>query len=326
MFRFKTPQRIHKLGNIQIGGQPGELPTVLVGSIFYQGHKILKNSQKGTFDKDAAETLIKNQEALSDATGNPAVLDVVISSVGAIEKELDFISAITDSPFLFDAWPPSVRIKGLQYLKQTGLNDRAIYNSISPATKEDELKALKESEVKSAILLTYNFKDPWVKGLLPVLRGIGSKSGLLSVAAETGIDKPLVDICVTSVPSIGISARAIRCVKAEFGVPSGCGAANATTRWKEPKKRWGEDVYKACEASSQTLTIAMCADFLMYGPIESSPWIFPASAAVDAIVATAAHELGTRTRTEEHPLSKLFPEISKKTHTNRVKKSSLGPS
>jgi tetrahydromethanopterin S-methyltransferase subunit H len=313
LFRFTTPQRIVKLGNLQIGGQPGELPTVLIGSIFYQGHKILKDGRKGTFDKAEAETLIKNQDLLSDVTGNPAVLDVVISSTEAIERELDFISSVTDLPFLFDAWPPSVRLKGLDYLKQTGLNKRAIYNSISPATQESELNAIAESKVKTAILLTYNFKDPWVKGLLSVLRGTEAEPGLLSVAEDTGIDNPLVDTCVTSIPSIGVSARAIQSVKAEFGVPSGCGAANATTRWKLPKQKWGSTVYKACEASAQTSTIAMGADFLMYGPIESSPWIFPASAAIDAIVATAVHELGTRTFTEDHPLTKLFPEISEKT-------------
>jgi tetrahydromethanopterin S-methyltransferase subunit H len=288
------------------------LPTVLIGSIFYQGHKIVKDSRKGIFDKDAAEKLIKNQEELWDATGNPGILDVVVSSVGAINRLLDFISSITDAPFLFDAWPLNVRIEGLNYLKQTGLSDRVIYNSISPTSKKDELKAIKESNVKSAILLSFNFKDPWVKGLLSVLKGTRKKEGLLSMAEEAGIEKPLVDNCVTSIPSIGVAARAIHLVKAKFGIPAGCGAANATTRWREPKKRWGTDVFKACEASAQTVTLTMGADFLMYGPIESADWIFPACAAIDAMVATAAKELGTEPVTEEHPLYKLFPTVSER--------------
>lgn len=312
MFRFITPQRIFQIGKIRLGGQPGELPTVLIGSIFYKGHKIIKDSRKGVFDEVAAEALIKNQEELTDITGNPGILDVVVSSVEAIEKQLYFVSAVTDMPFIFDAWPPTVRIEGLNYLKQTGLMDRTIYNSISSTTKKNELNAIRESNVRVAIILSFNFTDPWVRGLLSVLRGTREEKGLLSMAEEAGIDKPLVDNGVTSIPSIGISARAIQSVKAEFGIPAGCGAANATTRWKEPKKRWGEDVFKACEASSQTLTLAMGADFLMYGPIESSNWIFPASAAVDAMVATAAKELGTEPAAEEHPLYKLFPTVSAK--------------
>lgn len=312
MFRFKTPQRIFQIRRLRIGGQPGELPTVLIGSIFYKGHRIMKDSRRGIFNRDAAETLIRNQEELADTTGNPGILDVVVSSLEAIEKQLDFVSAITDAPFIFDAWPPNVRIEGLKHLKQTGLIERTIYNSISPTTKKNELDAITEAKVKAAIVLSFNFTDPWVRGLLSVLRGTKQKNGLLSMAEDAGIDKPLVDNSVTSIPSIGISARAIQAVKAEFGIPAGCGAANATTRWKEAKKRWGDDVFKACEASSQTATLALCADFLLYGPIESSNWIFPASAAVDAMVAAAAKELGTETATKEHPLYKLFPKVSAK--------------
>ncbi len=316
MFRFKTHQRVFQIGRIKIGGQPGELPTVLVGSIFYKGHKIVKDSQKGIFDREQAEKLIKNQEELQDITGCPGILDVVISSVDAIEKELDFISATTKAPFLFDAWPPNVRIEGLKYLEQVGLIDKAIYNSISPTTTTAELKAIKAAKAKAAILLTFNFKNPWVKGLMSIIRGTQEKKGLLNLAETAGVDKPIVDTCVTSIPSIGISARAIHQVKAEFGLPAGCGAANATTRWKEPKKKWGEAVFKACEASLQTLTLAMCADFLMYGPIESANWIFPAAAAVDATIATAAKELGTNLASMEHPLFKLFPKIAAEIEKN----------
>ncbi len=35
MFKFNTNQNVYELGRIKIGGQPGELPTVLIGSIFW---------------------------------------------------------------------------------------------------------------------------------------------------------------------------------------------------------------------------------------------------------------------------------------------------
>ena len=312
MFRFKKPQKVFQVGQIKIGGQPGELPTILIGSIFYKGHKIVKDSQKGIFNRNQAEKLIKNQEELQDITGCPGILDVVVSSVEAIEKQIDFISATTNTPFIFDAWPPNVRIEGLKYLKQVGLIDKTIYNSISPTTNTEELEAIKAAKLKTSILLAYNFENPWVKGLMSIVQGTSEQKGLLNMAKTSGINQPLIDTCVTSIPSIGISARTIQRVKAELGIPAGCGAANATTRWKDPKKKWGNDVFKACEASLQTLTLAMGADFLMYGPIESANWIFPAAAAVDATVATAAKELGTNLVSTEHPLWKLFPKIATK--------------
>jgi len=311
MFRFAAPQRTFQIGRVKIGGQPGELPTVLVGSIFYKGHRIIKDQQKGTFDKSTAEKLVKDQEELADITGNPCILDVVVSSVGAIEKQLDFISTVTDTPIIFDAWPLRVRTEGLCYLREIGLTERIIYNSISPATRQEEVEAIKEAKVRAAILLAYDFSNPWAAGLLAAIRGSSKKKGLLTLAEEADITKPLVDNSVTSLPSIGISARAIWIVKNEFGYPAGCGAANATTRWKMPKKKWGDATFKACSASAQTATLVMGADFLMYGPIESSSWIFPAAAAIDSIVATAAKELGTEPATREHPIYKLFPKISK---------------
>ena len=47
------------------------------------------------------------------------------------------------------------------------------------------------------------------------------------------------------------------------------------------------------DAASNVLHVAMCADYLLYGPIEHAPVVFPAVAVADAIVADAAQELGT---------------------------------
>lgn len=83
MFKFETPQKIYEIGGIRIGGQPGELPATLIGSIFYQGHKIVEDPKKGVFDRARAEELIVKQDELSDLTGNPCMLDVVCTSIEA---------------------------------------------------------------------------------------------------------------------------------------------------------------------------------------------------------------------------------------------------
>ncbi|MGB4679462.1 MAG: tetrahydromethanopterin S-methyltransferase subunit H, partial [Methanothrix sp.] len=41
MFRFKNGQSIVNVAGVRFGGQPGLLPTVLCGTIFYQGHRIV---------------------------------------------------------------------------------------------------------------------------------------------------------------------------------------------------------------------------------------------------------------------------------------------
>ncbi|MEA3323799.1 MAG: tetrahydromethanopterin S-methyltransferase subunit H, partial [Euryarchaeota archaeon] len=51
MFRFDKEQKVFDLGGTTIGGQPGEYPTVLFGSMFYNRHKIVTDEDKGVFDK-----------------------------------------------------------------------------------------------------------------------------------------------------------------------------------------------------------------------------------------------------------------------------------
>ena len=74
---MRPPQKIYEIGGKRIGGQPGELPATLIGSIFYQGHKIVEDPKKGIFDRVRAEELIEKQDEFSDLTGNPCMLDVV---------------------------------------------------------------------------------------------------------------------------------------------------------------------------------------------------------------------------------------------------------
>ena len=65
MFVFEKEQVIHNIGGVRIGGNPGETSTVLAGTIFYSGHKIVTDPKKGTFDKSAATALVQKQDEMS---------------------------------------------------------------------------------------------------------------------------------------------------------------------------------------------------------------------------------------------------------------------
>ena len=73
MFRFKSEQSVVNVAGVKFGGQPGEHATVLCGTIFYHGHRIVKDEERGVFDRAAAEKLIFRQMELSEETGCPAV-------------------------------------------------------------------------------------------------------------------------------------------------------------------------------------------------------------------------------------------------------------
>jgi tetrahydromethanopterin S-methyltransferase subunit H len=164
MFKFKTPQQIFEIGRVKVGGQPGELPTVLIPSIFYVGQKIVIDESKGEFNVKEAEELLNKLEQLSDITGNPFMLDVVGTTEEAFKQNIDFIGEATEAPFLIDAISPKLRLSASQYVKEIGLVERAVYSSITKGSPPSELEKIKESKIKAAIILAENPADNSTEG------------------------------------------------------------------------------------------------------------------------------------------------------------------
>ena len=303
MFRFDKEQKIINAGGIKVGGQPGELPTALTATIFYIGHKIVEDKKKGIFDKARAEALINRMDELSDMTTNPFILDVVGTSVEAFQKYIDFISKVTEAPIQIDAISPRLRIETIKWAHEVGLSDRIINNSIYNGVKEKELENLKNSGVKASIILCDNPQDDSTTAKLEILPKI------LALADQAGIEGALID---TAMPSWGIGVgaglRSIYLIKEQYGdlgaVGTGIGNVSDTLGWV--KGNFSKDVKKAVDAAQNAILPMIGADWIMFGPIEFSEFVFPAVAVIDTYILTATAELGTRPAVEGmHPLFKL---------------------
>lgn len=297
MWRYKTEQREWEIGNVKVGGNPGERAIVLVGSIFYRGHDILKNDIKGIFDKKKAENLINLQDDFSDKTGNPCMIDLVGTSSEAIIKELDFVAKLTDAPIILDSPDIDVRLVGLRYAEEIGLINRIVYNSIISEIKQNELKEIKESKLESAILLAYT-NDLTLKGKIEVI------DTLLSLSNDIDIKKPLIDTCVLDVPSLGVSCKAIFDLKNKIGLPVGAGTHNAIGTWKGLLNKMGKQAYMPCSVSTAILAASVGADFILYGPIDHAKYFFPAISMLDAAYGQLSIEEG-KMPSLKHPLFKI---------------------
>ncbi len=284
MLRLEREHKVFQIGDVKIGGKPGQAPTVLIGSMFYNKHQILKDDLKGEFDREAAERLIKNQEEFSAKTGNPHMIDVVGSTSEALCRFLDFVTGITRAPVLMDGITPGVRIEALGYVRDTGLKDRVVYNSLLPEHKKEELDKIREVGIKSAILLALNTKEFTSQGKVKAIRE------LLPLAAQAGIEQPMIDTAVIDIPSLGMACRAIHELREEFGLPVGSGAHNAIDTWKGLRKKMGTQAREPSLAAACAITVASGANFVLYGPIEHAEYAFPAIAMVDAAFAQLAIE------------------------------------
>lgn len=294
LLEFAAQQQQYQIGNVKVGGNPGSRATVLIGSLFYHGHRVLTNEEEGEFDPAAAEAAIRIQEECTEKTGNPGMLDVVGATPRAMTRLLEFAAKTTEMPLLVDGTTADVRLAGIRFLAEAGLAHRAVYNSVQPGIRDDELSVLQETGTTAAILLAYNLQDFSTQGRVSAVRK------LLPRLHDAGIETLMVDTCVLDLASLGQAFAAMFEVKWELGLPVGGGVHNAVATWRGLKPKMGRQAYHPCVASSCASAAALGADFVLYGPVEDAPVVFPAVAMVDTALSQVAIERGDRPG-KDHP-------------------------
>ena len=222
MFKFEKEQSVWDFNGTKIGGQPGEYPTVLAASIFYNKHEVVLDDKTGKIDKEMAEALWNRCQVLSDTTGIPHFIQILAEYPEAFEKYISWFDSIDNkTAFLMDSSVPKALAHACKYVTDIGLAHRAIYNSINGSITPESIEALKNSDVDAAIVLAFNPADPSVAGREKVLveGGVaGQVKGMLQIAEECGIKRPILDTAATPLGlGSGSAYREILACKAIHG-------------------------------------------------------------------------------------------------------------
>ena len=93
------------------------------------------------------------QEEMSDVAEIAHIVHTFGATPEALVKYLEFVGEATDAPFFIDSTSGEARVAGAKYASESGLADRAIYNSLNMAADADEIQALKESDLTASIVL-----------------------------------------------------------------------------------------------------------------------------------------------------------------------------
>lgn len=307
MFRLKNEQKIFDFAGFRVGGQPGENPPLLIASMFHNKDRILED-RKGNFDRDKARELIRKQEKLSSDTGIPAMVAMVANTPEEAKIYIDFYLETTDMPFGIDMWVAEKRAKATEYVAKLGVQDKFLYNSITPWDKDikGQVERLKDLGIRHVIVQAFDDKDQSPAGRLKSLRNL-----LEQGAGE--FDTVLVDTSVMNLPSTSFSLIANRLIKEEFGLPCGSAYSNGTHMWKEAKEFWGLDGFKAMDAVAQGMSSALWSDFNLYGPIVTASRIFPAVATGQILLSTLVYEeSGSISQNNDVPIRKYFADFIEK--------------
>ncbi|MDA8337081.1 MAG: tetrahydromethanopterin S-methyltransferase subunit H [Peptococcaceae bacterium] len=309
MFKLAQPQKVCRLGEWPVGGQPGENPPLLISSMFHNGDRILGNRKERSFDRDKARDYVLRQEELSARSGVPAVVAMVANSLDEMKTYIDFFLGISDQPFGIDMWVEKARLEVAAHVAGLGMQDRLLYNSITPWDKDipGQVARLRELGIKHVVVQAFNPEDQTPQGRVTGLRK------MFEIIKEDDFESILVDAAVMNLPSTALSCLAARLVKEEFGWPAGVASSNGTYMWKEAREMWGSDGFNAINASGQAIAALLWADLLFSGPIVNIPKIIPAVACASMMLSTLVYgETGVLPAGGNHPLRKLFADFAAK--------------
>lgn len=312
MFKLENPQKVCSIGNFKVGGQYGENPPLLISSMFHNGDKILESRKEGKWDRAKAEEYVKKQEKLAATTGIPAVVAMVANSAEEMARYVDWFVGISDQPFGIDMWMEKPRLEAAEYIAGKGLQDRLVYNSITPWDKDipGQVKRLRELGIKHVIVQAYDVADPMPQGRLTCF------IKMMEVISEGNFASVLVDTSVMNLPAIAFSGAANKIVKEATGWPAGVASSNGTYMWKEAREIFGVDGFAAMNAAGQGASALLWSDFIFYGPIVAAPKMFPAVVSGAVMAATMGYyETGKLPVNENHPIYKFFGDFAEKLKT-----------
>ena len=277
MFSFTKKQEIFDINGVKIGGQPGEIPTVLFVGLFSKGKPDLITSEKK----------LQKIFELSEQLGNPVIPDFFIKKEEYIEIVINFIekSIPKNIPFSIDIIDPVIKTKVLELLKVKKLLSRTIYNSIHVGITEEEFNSLKNNKPNMIIIVAFNPKDKNPDGKLEVLENGANltNDGLLNIAKKIGIKKILLDTAALAPgDNSGAAIASIPIFKEEYGLPTGCSIHNVVekSKWLDNYK----NSRKIVDFSSNINISAFGGDFTIIGPLENAEFVLPIIAWEDILI------------------------------------------
>ncbi|TFG25706.1 MAG: hypothetical protein EU529_00400 [Promethearchaeota archaeon] len=300
MLKFEKNQKVVEIGNVKIGGQPGENPIVLIGSVFYKNHKALLDEKAGRIDKNIVEQELNEFLTIIEETGMQAIIDVVGAHPEALIKQCEYIADIVDCPFLVDGLNDSIRIPAMEGLKEIGLLARAILNSIDDNTSDENLDKLKNIGVRNAVLLAFGNRYIFPEQKLKLLN-----EKLIPMSQKAQIENIIVDAAVLDLPSICINVETTRLVKSELGLPTGFAPSNAIYGWEFVKK-FGISSRCGAIASLMTYCADAGSDFILFGGVKYAKCVVPSIALISGINSYYRKRILREKISEKTPMKLIF--------------------
>jgi tetrahydromethanopterin S-methyltransferase subunit H len=229
---------------------------------------------------------------------------------------IDFFLETTTMPFGIDMWVAEQRAKATEYVAKLGVQDKFLYNSITPWDKDvkGQVKKLKDLGIKHVVVQAFDDTDQTPAGR------VKSLEKLLDQGAGD-FETVIVDTSVMNLPATSFSLVANRMIKEKLGLPCGGAYSNGTHMWKDAKTLWSLDAFKAMDAVAQGMSSVLWSDYNFYGPIVTASRIFPAVATAHILLSTLVYDETKKIPDgPDLPIRKCFADFLEKLESGGARK------
>jgi tetrahydromethanopterin S-methyltransferase subunit H len=247
----------------------------------------MEDTREGLFDKKVAKAWIEAALLMSDKTGLPLMIQAFGRTPVAMENHLSWLAENFEGSFMFESTNAKARVRAIEYCDESGLADRAIFNSLNLSMKDDEKDKLKASALDMAVVLGWSPRATTLPDRMDTIRDV------LTFSESLGIKKVIVDPATMPVGAgYGLEHRTTIAVKSELGLPTCLAPHNAPSAWRFIRQPGlDDDTTRISTVVAATVAAQLFAtDAIMFGSLSHAKEIFTSAALISNAIATTIAE------------------------------------
>jgi len=261
-------------GNIQLGRGNFDLPSVLIGTLFYQGETLVDRKDERNFDENKAKKRIETQQALGEKYKIPTMVELSGITPEAMIKYIDFYLNNFEPPFVLGG-SLDARIAGMEHLEDRGVkSDEYVYNAISNLKNKKELEALKRFKIKTAVILILASENmtSTQRYAYVTKKNEPQNESLIDGIKNTGVEEIWIDGGVINLESLAHILETQQLISTSLNLPVGTAPTLFLFKYSSP--RLNAKFHTKYRKASIMFIASWFSNFIFYGAIEDAKECF----------------------------------------------------
>jgi tetrahydromethanopterin S-methyltransferase subunit H len=267
-----------KYQNVKVGFGNFKHPPVLIGTMFYQGQRIIDRSDITKFNKEKALKKIDKHIQLSNQYKIPALIEISADSPDAMISYLDFYLDNFKPPFVLGG-TLDARISGVGYLYERGYkSEDFIYNAVSNLKNQTEIELLKKNKIETVIILILGSPSMTSTQRFSYIteKSQPNNLSLIEGLKKLGVKHIWVDGGVVDLESLVHILETQKIISTSLKIPVGTAPNLFLFKFSSP--RLNLKFHTRYRRSSIMFIASWYSNFIFYGPIEDATECFASTA------------------------------------------------